>query len=64
MKNTYPLCTVSFYKTGTFSSPVLLMLNILFFFYRFEAENILVLLLKFLNVVSVLACIGLSMYRS
>ena len=31
LKNTYPLCTVSFYKTGTFSSPVLLMLNILFF---------------------------------
>ena len=31
VKNTYPLCTVSFYKNGTFSSPVLLMLNILFF---------------------------------
>ena len=27
-------------------------------FYRFEAENILVLFLNFLNVVSILACIG------
>ena len=57
MKNANPVYTLSFYKTVIFSGPVLLMLNILLF-YRFEAKNILVLFLNFLNVVSILACIG------
>ena len=58
MKNTNPAYTLSFYKTVIFSGSVLLMLNIIIFLlYRFEAENILVLFLNFLNVVSILACI-------
>ena len=58
MKNTNPVYTLSFYKTVIFSGSVLLMLNIIIFLlYRFEAENILVLFLNFLNVVSILACI-------
>ena len=47
VKNTNPVYTLSLYKSWIF-----------LFFYRFEAENILVLFLNFLNVVSILACIG------
>ena len=50
-----------FYKTVFFFSGPCYSCWIFLFFCRFEAENILVL---FLNFVSVLACIELSMYRS
>ena len=59
VKNTNPVYTLSFYNTVIFSGSALLMLNILIFLlYRFEAENVLVVFLNFLNVVSILACIG------
>ena len=57
MKNTNPVYTLYFIKLLFFSGPVPLMLNILIFL-PIEAENILVLFLNFLNVVSILACIG------
>ena len=63
VKNTYPLCTFLFIRLVLFPAQCY-SCWISFFFYRFEAENVLVLLLHFLNVVSVLACIALSMYRS
>ena len=59
VKNTNPVYTLSFYNTVIFSGSALLMLNIpIFLLYRFEAENVLVLFLNVLNVVSILACIG------